>query len=171
MPLIKKGHIVEDSWRYLGEDEAPTSGDKILIPLAVWAEHREGLLETNTNYGVVLQPGDEVDALVADLDRLDVVVVTFPAFSDGRGFSQARLLRERHGFRGEIRAAGHIIQDQYLYLDRSGVDTLEVADEKAVKGWLEAIEEISVFYQPTGDGRLTANRLRHGGKASSAAAE
>lgn len=171
MPLIKQGQIVEDAWRRLADEEAPAAGDKLLIPLAAWQEHRDDLLETNSNYGVVLQPGDEVDAIVEDLDRLDVVVVTFPAFSDGRGFSQARLLRERHGFKGEIRASGHIIQDQYLYLDRSGVDALEVQDEKALQGWLEAIEEISIFYQPTGDGRLTANRLRHGGKASSAAAE
>lgn len=171
MPLIKQGQVVEDSWHHLAEEAEPASGEKALIPLAVWQEHRERLLEANGNYGLVLQPGDEVDAIVADLDRLDVVVVTFPAFSDGRGFSQARLLRERHGFKGEIRASGHIIQDQYLYLDRSGVDTIEVADEKAAKGWIEAIEEISIFYQPTGDGRLTANRLRHGSKASSAAAE
>ena len=155
MPLLKQGAVAPDPWRMLAEDAAPQPGETTLIPLAVWREHRERLLSGNGQYGVVLQPEDDVAEIAGDLARLDVVALTFPAFKDGRGFSQARLLRERHGYAGELRARGPVFRDQYLYLARCGIDAIEVEDETAVQDWQAAMQEFSIFFQPTGDGRRT----------------
>ena len=95
-----------------------------------------------------------------EIAHLDAVFIDFPAFSDGRGFSQARQLRETHGFEGEIRARGHVIRDQYLFLHRCGVDAIEVSDPRALENWNAAMQEFSLFYQRTQNHRATIARLR-----------
>jgi uncharacterized protein (DUF934 family) len=87
----------------------------------------------------------------------------FPNFRDGRAYSQARLLRERHQFRGELRATGQVLRDQLLFLQRAGFDAFEVTKDADAAAFAEAVQRYSVFYQPTGDGRastLTARRAR-----------
>ncbi|RED49639.1 DUF934 domain-containing protein [Aestuariispira insulae] len=169
MPLHKNGVQIEDSWTYLGEEESPTLGDRTILSLDQWKQNREQLLEGNHSYGIVLAPLDEVEELRDDLDRIAVIAVTFPTFANGTGFSQAQLLR-RMGFKGELRARGHIIQDQYMYLDRCGFDTLETDKENVVEAWKEALSEMTVFGQPSGDDRQPAYLARHA-KGNKAAAE
>jgi uncharacterized protein (DUF934 family) len=84
----------------------------------------------------------------------------FPHFKDGRAYSQARQLRERYRFRGELRATGHILRDQFLFLERAGFDSFEVKKDADAEAFAEVIRRFSVFYQPTGDGRSTALRAR-----------
>ena len=87
----------------------------------------------------------------------------FTNFRDGRAYSQARLLRERYHFRGELRATGQVLRDQLLFLQRGGFDAFEVTKEADAAAFAEAVHRYSVFYQPTGDGRartLTARRAR-----------
>jgi uncharacterized protein (DUF934 family) len=79
----------------------------------------------------------------------------FPSFRDGRAYSQARLLRERHQFRGELRATGQVLRDQFLFLQRAGFDAFEVTKESDAAAFAEAVRRYSVFYQPTGDGRTS----------------
>ncbi|MHA1154101.1 MAG: DUF934 domain-containing protein, partial [Alphaproteobacteria bacterium] len=93
--------------------------------------------------------------------RFQVIALEFPSFGDGRAYSYARLLRERHGYRGELRAVGNVLRDQALFMRRCGFDAFEVAEGTAVAGWREALGEISVFYQPTEDGRPAAPGLRN----------
>ena len=88
-------------------------------------------------------------------------MLEFPKFNDGRAEEKARLLRERYGFRGEIRATGHLIRDQVQFLARCGVDSLDAADESWAEKWRIAQEEISVVYQPAADARRPALSLRH----------
>ena len=87
-----------------------------------------------------------------------------PTFRDGRAYSQARILRERHGFRGELRATGQVLCDQLLFLQRAGFDAFEVTKEGDAAAFAEAVRRYSVFYQPTGDGRTStlAARLARG---------
>jgi uncharacterized protein (DUF934 family) len=84
------------------------------------------------------------------------VALVFPTFRDGRAYSQARLLRERHEFRGELRATGQVLRDQLLFLHRAGFDAFEVSKENDTAAFREALQRYSVFYQPTGDGRTSA---------------
>jgi len=90
-------------------------------------------------------------------------LLVFPIFRDGRAYSQARLLRERHAFKGELRATGQVLRDQFLFMLRAGFDAFEVKKEKDAQVFAEVAHRFSVFYQPTGDGRVTAfhRRLMH----------
>ena len=96
------------------------------------------------------------------LGRLAAVALVFPTFRDGRAYSQARLLRERHGYDGELRATGQVLRDQFLFLLRAGFDSFEVSKEADAAAFVESIRRFDVFYQPTGDGRTTAFRRRLG---------
>ena len=81
------------------------------------------------------------------LERPRAIAIRFPKFSDGRGFSLAHLLREKHLFAGELRAVGHLIPDQAVFLLRSGFDTAEVVDAAALDAWRAALARFSGNYQ------------------------
>ena len=93
------------------------------------------------------------------------VALVFPTFRDGRAYSQARLLRERYGYDGELRATGQVLRDQFVFMQRAGFDAFEVKKQIDAEAFAATVKRYSVFYQPTGDGRVTAlNRrmqLRH----------
>ena len=115
--------------------------------------------------GVIWPNNRDLDDLVPYLDRLAAVALVFPSFRDGRAYSQARLLRERHGYDGELRATGQVLRDQFVFMSRAGFDAFEVKKDADADAFAETMKRYSVFYQPTGDGRVTAlNRrmqLRH----------
>ncbi len=104
----------------------------------------------------VIWPNDRrIAELAPHLDHLALVALEFPKFRDGRAYSQARQLRERYGFRGELRATGQILRDQFLFLLRAGFDAFEVTKDADVEHFVEAARRYSVFYQPSADGRPT----------------
>lgn len=159
MPLIKEGVLAEDSWQSLADEDELVEGP-IVVSLERWESERESLLARNTPIGVRLK-SDQTPALVADdLDRFSVVALEFPKFNDGRAYSYARLLRDRYGFKGEVRAVGNVLRDQFLLMQRCGFDAFEVANEAAATAWEKAISEISVTYQPGADARRPALALR-----------
>jgi uncharacterized protein (DUF934 family) len=96
-----------------------------------------------------------------DLEHLGVVALAFPVFKDGRAYTNARRLRERYGYKGEIRAIGNVLRDQYLFMLRCGFDALEVKEGETEQGWEKAVRAFSVFYQPAADGQATVLSLRH----------
>jgi uncharacterized protein (DUF934 family) len=102
----------------------------------------------------------KVSELAPHLDRLALVALVFPTFKDGRAYSQARMLRERHDYRGELRATGQVLRDQLMFLHRAGFDAFEVSKEKDAAHVMEALHRYSVFYQPTGDGRPSSAKAR-----------
>jgi uncharacterized protein (DUF934 family) len=120
----------------------------------------------NAPLGIRLRADQPPAEIVVDLDRFQVIALEFPSFVDGRAYSYARLLRERHGYRGELRAVGNVLRDQALFMRRCGFDSFEVAEGTGIAGWREALGEISVFYQPTEDGRPAAPHLRAAAGAS-----
>lgn len=160
MPLLKDGAVAADPWRRVIKDEALPAEGPVVVPFARWQAERETLIGRNAPLGVRLSNTDDVAALVKDLDRIELIVLEFPKFSDGRAYSQARLLRERHGYRGELRATGHVLRDQLLFMQRCGFDAFELANDQPTQAWVAAINEFSVFYQPTGDHRATAMQRR-----------
>jgi uncharacterized protein (DUF934 family) len=98
------------------------------------------------------------------------VALVFPTFRDGRAYSQARLLRERYGYRGELRATGQVLRDQFVFMLRAGFTAFEVKKDSDAAAFLATVKRYSVFYQPTGDGRVTAlhrrMQLRHSESAA-----
>lgn len=145
MPLLENGRPVEDTWRYAVEGEALGAGD-VIVPLDRLSE---GLGRSEGKLGVSLPNSEPVAVLKESLPKLSVVVVNFPIFRDGRAFTQARALREHLHFKGEIRAAGHILPDQYEFLIRCGVNTVEVSGNADLAPWEKAQSQFKVAMQPS----------------------
>jgi len=151
MNLFKDGAFVADEWRDLGDEEAVNDLDHVHIPLSVYVANKEVIDANPRDLGLILAPGDDVDALGEDAKLFASIVVEFPAFTDGRGYSYARLLRERYGYENELRARGDILTDQVAYFLRCGFDALTVVNE-ATRNALEDndLGEVSIFMQPVG---------------------
>jgi uncharacterized protein (DUF934 family) len=103
---------------------------------------------------------EDVMTLGNRLDGIELVVLEFPKFTDGRAYTQARLLRERLGYRGELRASGQVYIDQLPFLLRCGFNSFASAQKGFAEALTRARELFSVVYQPAGDGRATATELR-----------
>ena len=161
MALVKDGEHAEDLFVLLEDDaELPDSEQAVIVSVDRWHSEHTELRARTGSLGIILQPDQSPDLVEADLDCFDVIVVNFPVFSDGRGFSHARRLREKMGYTGEIRAVGHIIRDQYLFLHRCGVNAIHVEDQKSADDWKAAMDEFSMFYQNTIDTRNPLMRMR-----------
>lgn len=156
--LIKNKRIVPDSWQRLeptpegGVPGTPLTGDW-LVPLAVWLEERAQWIERGRNggrCGVLLENTEDPKALAADFDKLAMIAVRFPKFTDGRGYSIARVLR-RLGWKGELRAVGDVLRDQLFYMSRCGFDAFELRADQDPHGALSAFSDFTRPYQPAID--------------------
>jgi len=160
MPLLKNGEVVADPWQHVGAtDELPREGP-VVVPLERWKAEGQTLRARNAPLGVRLANTQAVAELAADLERLDLIELEFPKFVDGRAYTQARLLRERYGYRHELRATGNVLRDQLQFMQRCGFDAFEIADPAAAAAWRAAISEIDVVYQAAADDRVPAMQLR-----------
>jgi uncharacterized protein (DUF934 family) len=170
MPLVKGAKIVSDALVYVADDADIPGDGAILISAARFLADAETLSRRSGKTGVVWPNNRDLDVLLPHLDRLAVVALVFPSFRDGRAYSQARLLRERHGYRGELRATGQVLRDQFVFMLRAGFDAFEVKKDADAEAFANTAKRYSVFYQPTGDGRITAlhrrMQLRHSESAS-----
>ncbi|MFP4003927.1 MAG: DUF934 domain-containing protein [Alphaproteobacteria bacterium] len=161
MPLIRNGQFTKETWLQLGDDAAlPGTGD-IIVSLERWRAEREALLARSGRLGIRLRPDQPPRLIADDLGHFALVALEFPAFKDGRAYSHARVLRQRYGFAGEVRAAGEVLRDQLLFMVRCGFDAFEVAEDLTREDWRAALAEFSVFYQRAADGREPAWALRH----------
>lgn len=147
MPLVKDGQPVENTWVTLGADDAIPAGGAVIVTLDRWVTEKDALAARTAPVGVEVPGTTPAADLAADLGRLAVIAVRFPIFRDGRGFSLARDLRERHGYTGEIRAVGHTLPDQYQFLIRCGFSTVEPPEGKDPALWADAYRAITVTYQ------------------------
>jgi len=145
--LIRGRRIVGDEWVFAGDAAAlPERGD-VLVPLALWKAEREALLRHDGRLGVLLAPADEPAEIAADLPRLALVAVDFPQAADGRGYSTARLLRERHGYTGELRAVGEVLVDMLPLLQRTGFDAAQLRRDQRVEAAVRALGFFPGHYQ------------------------
>ena len=160
MPLVKAGRIVEDRFLRVLDDAPLPEGVPVILPAARLIADARDLALRQVPTGVIWPNDRKIAELVPYLDWLAVVALVFPTIKDGRAYSQARLLRERHVFRGELRATGQVLRDQLLFLQRAGFDAFEVTKEADAAKFAEAVHRYSVFYQPTGDGRTSTLKVR-----------
>jgi uncharacterized protein (DUF934 family) len=164
--LIRNAKLAHDSWQRLEPDadgglpSIPPQGD-LLVPLKLWQSSSSALLgRPSGRVGVWLAPHED-PALIADsLDALALVAVHFPQFTDGRGYSTARLLRERYGWQGELRAIGDIQRDQLYYLSRVGFDAFELNAGIDARAALSAFDDFSEAYQTSVEHPLPLFRRR-----------
>lgn len=161
MPLVKGNTIVADEFLHLDADApVPADDTAVLITAERFLTDPEAALARTGKTGVIWPNNRDVDDLVPYLGRLALIGLVFPIFRDGRAYTQARLLRERHKFRGELRATGQILRDQFVFMMRAGFDAFEVRKDSDAKAFADVAKRYSVFYQPVGDGRIPAFRRR-----------
>ena len=158
MPLVKGGKIAGDPFAHVA-DGAELPQGCVLVSAARFLEDPAALLKRG-KVGVIWPNSRDVDDLVPYLDRLAAVALVFPTFRDGRAYSQARLLRERYGYRGDLRATGQVLRDQFVFMLRAGFDAFDVKKQADAEAFAQTVHRYSVFYQPTGEGRPPAARLR-----------
>ncbi|MEP9320981.1 DUF934 domain-containing protein [Pseudomonas sp. LABIM340] len=148
--IIKNREVVDDRWHLLPKDatlETVPNCDDVIIPLNLWLEHGPALRGRDGGLGVWLDADDEPEAIAEDLDKLKVIAVNFPAFTDGRGFSTARLLRERFGYKGEVRAIGDVLRDQLFFMQSCGFDAYAIRADRDPQAALAGLDDFSEVYQ------------------------
>jgi len=150
--LLRDGRIVEDDWSYRAEagDGAESA---LILTFAEWQSDRAAWIARGGRLGVVLQPADKVESLAPDISRLELIGAQFSGPSEGRGYSQARVLREQWKFSGELRATGYVRRDQLFFLARCGFNSFELSDAD-IEGAVEALSTFSTAYQPSNDAGL-----------------
>ena len=160
MALVKNGELAASSFiDASGADAIPPTGP-VIVSLDQWKAHRDELLKRGTELGIRLHSDQPPELVAADLPHFAVVALEFPKFRDGRSYSYARLLRERYGFKGELRAVGEVLLEQLFFMLRVGFDAFDIQSADPLKDYRTALADFSVWYQPTADGRKTAMQLR-----------
>lgn len=155
MPLLKDGKVVDDVWAFVEDGHELSPGGCIVVSLARFLSEHDQLLARNRSIGVRLANTDDPRLLGPFLDQLHLIELQFPKYTDGRAFTQAQLLRRRHGYKGEIRATGQVLRDQLRLMIRCGFDAL-VIDEPNAEGVYDfSAHEFSEFYQSAADGADT----------------
>jgi uncharacterized protein (DUF934 family) len=161
MALVKNGELVTSSFVDASGAEAIPAAGPVIVSLDQWKAHRDELIERGAPLGIRLRSDQPPELIADDLARFDVVALEFPKFRDGRAYSYARLLRERYGFRGELRAVGEVLLEQLFFMLRTGFDAFEIVSDDPLKDYRTALGDFSVWYPPAADGRPTAMQLRH----------
>ena len=149
--LIKRGRLIADEFLVLRDAQALADipdGTPVIVPLALWRAARAALVARG-EVGVLLAPADDPAELAHDVKLIPVIAIDFPSFTDGRGYSSARLLRDRYHFGGELRAIGDIGRDQLHYLQQCGFDSFTVPDSRNAQDALAGFADFSDGYQAT----------------------
>ncbi|MGR9052652.1 MAG: DUF934 domain-containing protein [Gammaproteobacteria bacterium] len=150
MQIIKDKNIIEDHWHYADDDAVLPEGD-VTVTLERWRNQKDQLLQRGTGIGLRLNTTDAIEDIADDLDRLQLIELNFSAFTDGRSFTQAWLLRNRFNYQGEVRAVGKFMVDQVFYLSRTGVNAFQLADSEKLPVALSTLNDFSVYYQRSAD--------------------
>jgi uncharacterized protein (DUF934 family) len=150
--LLRNGRIVDDDWSYLAEAEGDPAA-ALILTFGEWQNERDAWIKRGGRLGVVLQPAHKVELLAPDLSRFDLIGAEFPGPSEGRGYSQARMLREQWNFHGELRATGYVRRDQLFFMGRCGFNSFELPDAD-IEDAAIALSTFSTAYQPSNDAGL-----------------
>ena len=150
--LLRDVRIVDDDWLYLAEAEGNAAAP-LILSLAEWQTDRDRWRAQDRQLGVVLSPAHKVELLASDIARFALIGADFSGPSEGRGYSQARVLRERWKFDGELRATGYVRRDQLFFMARCGFNSFELPDSD-IEAAHAALSSFSRAYQPSNDAGL-----------------
>jgi uncharacterized protein (DUF934 family) len=145
--ILRRHELVDDDWVTLGETP-PGEAESVIVPFAQFRANRAEWLARSGRLGVLLSPADRVEDLADDLPRLSLVALHFTGPGEGRGYSAAKLLRQRYAFAGEIRAVGHVKQDQLYLMARAGIDAFALAPTEKPEEALATLARFKVAYTP-----------------------
>lgn len=172
MQIILDKKITDDTWTHVAEDAPLPPTGNLIVALPFWLKEHAALAKRIGKTGVWLKGSDDpaqID-LVRELVKLPLIAIEFAQFVDGRGFSIGRLLRERYGFKGELRAFGDVFRDTIPYLARCGFNAFALKEGKSLEDALHAFDDFSDAYQNAVDQPVPYYRRRLAPAAASAAA-
>ncbi|MFT6466464.1 DUF934 domain-containing protein [Halopseudomonas sp.] len=161
--LIKGDALIKETWHLLPAEttlEGLSNSDDLIVPLNLWLDHAHALKARDGGLGVWLNSDEEVEAVAEDLEHFQVIALNFPVFSDGRSYSNARLLRDRYGYKGEVRAIGDVLRDQLFLMKRCGFDAFVIREDRNAEEALESLRDFSEVYQAATDQPLPLFRRR-----------
>jgi len=162
MRVIKDKAVANDDWQLIREldNEAAIPAANVVVPFAYWQANRDELLKRNTENAVWIDGDIETEALLDDLKHFSMIALDFPAFKDGRSYSHACLLRQRYDYKGELRAIGDVLRDQLFYMQRCGMDSYEVREDKDIEDAIKSLQDFSVRYQAAADDAVPIYKQR-----------
>jgi uncharacterized protein (DUF934 family) len=146
MPLLKYNTFIEDNWVHLGGEDPLPEGGNVSIPFSRLKNEWENLAKFPGQLGAVLNNTDHAEDVAHFLPHLALVILPFPMFVDGRAYSVARQIRLL-GYRGELRATGNILPDQFQYMSQVGFSSFEVSERFPLEVWQQASKQMSLAYQ------------------------
>jgi uncharacterized protein (DUF934 family) len=154
--LIKDGALTEDTWQVVDHEHLKdgvdlTHNEQWLIPLSLWEGVADKLEPGQNQVGVWVNGDEPLENFYGKTSNMPVIAIKFPVFTDGRGFSLARQLREQYDYAGEVRAMGYFLQDQMYYLRRCGFNAFLVNDDADVPSVLESLQDFNESYQAAVD--------------------
>ena len=162
MRVIKSGKVMEDSWQRIvavEPQQALPDGD-VIIPFTYWIDNQEQLSQHNGKIAVCLNGDDNLEDLSNTLHLFELIALEFPDFKDGRSYSHAQLLRGRFNFPGELRAVGDVLRDQLFFMQRCGIDSFQVREDKDPEDALKGLSDFTVKYQTAADGAPPVYKYR-----------
>ena len=170
MPLLRNGTFVDDPWRHITDDALPGYGAKVIVGLdRLLGPEGEQLFQRGCCVGVRVEPHEKVEALEPWIRWLQVIALVLPKFTDGRAYSSAHILRDRLGYRNELRAVGDVLIDQYQFMRQCGFDTFEIQPGRALESWRRADVEMGLTYQNHPGPGLNILAARHKTRTAAAA--
>lgn len=163
--LIKDGVLADDPWTLLKEATGPeilkvVSGKNFIVPLQFWKSFQTEIEEYSGGFSIWLDSHENVDDIESELASLPLIALNFPAFADGRSYTNARELREHYKYEGEIRAIGDVLRDQIYYMKRCGFDAFEIRHDQNAEECISALADFKTGYQSSIDETLPLYRRR-----------
>jgi uncharacterized protein (DUF934 family) len=158
--ILKDGQITTDNWSLVDDQAASLPAGDILLSFEQWQNFNDQLSQHQGKVGVWLEGNIEIEQVIEPLLELPLIAINFPKFADGRGFSTARLIRERYQYSGELRAIGGFIRDQLYLLKRCGFNAFQFSNEDELSGAAESLNDFSENYQVSVDQKHPLFRRR-----------
>ncbi len=162
MRIIKDKQIQQDDWTLIKDPQVNGSlpeGD-IIVPFSYWKDNQDACSGHKGKLAVMINGDTAMTDLASFLDKFEMIALDFPAFKDGRCYSHARVLRDRHKFQGDIRAVGDVLRDQLFYMQRCGISSFAVREDRDMEDALNGLKDFSVTYQSASDGSLPIYKTR-----------
>ncbi len=159
MQVIKDRQIMTDGWQRVADDAEIPAGD-VIISYRRWKEEADGLASREGQLAICIDGDDDIEEVAEVADQFDLIALDFPVHTDGRNYSNARLLRDRYQYQGDLRAVGDVMRDQMFYMHRCGISSFLVREDKDINDALKAFDDFSISYQTAADGRQPVFRMR-----------
>jgi len=145
--LLKDAQVIDNHWTIVDSDTDTFPAGDIVVHHTIWQQRQVELTDHQSAVGVWLDGNEEIETFVEAIINVPLIAINFPKFVDGRGFSVARLLRERYGYTGEIRAIGHFIRDQLFLLQRCGFNAFQFNQDIDLQQAAKSLTDFSDSYQ------------------------